>query len=140
MTEISGHCLCGAVTYSADTEPMMVAMCHCEDCQRQSGAPFSLNVAVDRSALTIAGESMKTYETIGSDSGQPRERIFCSTCGSPIVSILAEAADMAFIKAGTLDDTSWLAPELEVFTDSAHPWVHAEDGEERGLFPRSIPT
>jgi hypothetical protein len=139
MTSLTGHCLCGSISYSADTDPMMVAICHCEDCQRQSGAPFSLNVAIDRGALTIEGD-YKTYETIGDDSGQPRERIFCGTCGSPIASILAEASDMAFLKAGTLDDKSALAPELEVFTDSAHPWVHAEDGEERGLFPRSIPT
>jgi hypothetical protein len=137
---LSGRCLCGAVTYSADVEPMMVAICHCQDCQRQSGSPFSLNVAIDRAALTLEGASLKSFQTTGSDSGQTRERIFCSTCGSPVVTILAEADDMAFIKAGTLEDRSWLAPELEVFTDSAHPWVHAEDAEERGLFPRSIPT
>jgi hypothetical protein len=140
MTAKTGRCLCGSVTYSFDSEPMMVALCHCEDCQRQSGAPFSLNVAIDRASLTLDGESLRTYETIGADTGEKRERIFCATCGSPLVSILAEADDMAFLKAGTLDDRSWLAPELEVFTDSAHPWFHAEEPEERGLFPRSIPT
>lgn len=140
MTSLSGHCLCGGVSYSADVEPMMVALCHCEDCQRQSGGAFSVNVAIDRTALTIGGDSLRTYETIGADSGQARERIFCSTCGSPLVSILAEAPDMAFIKAGTLDDSSWIAPEIEVFCDSAHPWVHATDNAERGLFARSLPS
>ncbi|MCW3038663.1 MAG: aldehyde-activating protein [Solirubrobacterales bacterium] len=137
---ITGHCLCGNVTYSADVEPIMVAICHCDHCQRQSGAPFSLNVAIDRSALKLEGDSLKTYETKGGDADNTRERIFCSNCGSPLVSILAEADDMAFIKAGTLDDTSTLAPELEVYTDNAHPWFHAADGEERGLFPAGLPT
>jgi hypothetical protein len=31
--------------------------------------------------------------------------------------------DVTFIKAGTLDDTSWLAPSMEVYCDSAQPWV-----------------
>lgn len=137
---LSGHCLCGAVTYSTDSDPIMVAICHCEHCQRQSGAPFSLNVAVDRGALTIGGDSMTTYETVGGAMDMKRERIFCSTCGSPLVSILEEANDMAFIKAGTLDDTSAITPELEVYTDSAQPWFHAEEAEERGLFPAGIPT
>ncbi len=140
MTSLSGHCLCGSVSYTADTEPMMVALCHCEDCKRQSGAAFSVNVVVERSALKIDGDKLTTYETIGGDHEQPRERLFCSGCGSPLVSILAEAGDMAFIKAGTLDDQSWVAPEIEVYCDSAQPWVHAEDNAERGLFPQSLPS
>ena len=138
---ITGHCLCGAVAYSvADTEPMTVAICHCEDCRRQSGAPFSLNVGIDREALVFSGIAPKVYRTVGDDTGEERERLFCPECGSPIASILAEADDIAFIKAGTLDDASWLEPEMEVFTDSAHPWVHDAEAPERGLFPRSLPS
>jgi len=141
MTQpITGHCLCGAVTYRAEAEPLSVAICHCEDCQRQSGAAFSVNVLVDRASFQLEGATLKTFQTVGEDSGQPRERIFCAECGSPLISILAEADDMVAVKAGTLDDKSWLAPELELFTDSAQPWVHAAHGEERGLFPRSLPT
>jgi hypothetical protein len=137
-TSISGHCLCGNVTYSADAEPMAVALCHCEDCQRQSGAAFSINVLIDRAALQIDGDSQRSFETIGADTGQPRERIFCSTCGSPLITVLAEAENMAIIKAGTLDDKSWLTPQIEVFADYEHSWVKA--GSERSRFPRSMPA
>ena len=54
------------------------------------------------------------------------------------MSILAEAPGIAFIKAGTLDDRSWLKPEMEVWSDSAQPWLAA--AEERGLFPRGLST
>jgi hypothetical protein len=30
---------------------------------------------------------------------------------------------LAFIKAGTLDDTSWLKPTTEVYCSSAQAWV-----------------
>ena len=43
---ITGRCLCGAVTYSADAEPVIQAACHCTDCQRQTGNPFSVIVGV----------------------------------------------------------------------------------------------
>jgi hypothetical protein len=137
---ITGRCLCGSVTYSADTEPMVVALCHCDDCQRQSGAAFSVNVLIDRAALVIEGDSLRTYETVGADSGQPRERIFCSTCGSSLMTILAERENVAVLKAGTLDDKSWVSPNVELFTDFEHPWVAAGGGPERARFPRSLPA
>ena len=49
------------------------------------------------------------------------------------------APDLAFIKAGTLDDTSWLEPEMEIWCESAQKWV-TFDEENRGQFPRSVPT
>lgn len=47
--------------------------------------------------------------------------------------------DLAFIKAGTLDDRSWLVPEMEAWCDSAQPWVQHES-EARGCFGRGVPT
>lgn len=38
---LTGHCLCKAVSYVADvTEPDLVAYCHCDGCQRQSGSTY----------------------------------------------------------------------------------------------------
>lgn len=137
----TGHCLCGAVSYEFEGDPAMVAMCHCEDCQRSSGAAFSVNVAIDLDQLKITGrESMTTYNTVGQENGETRDRNFCAKCGTPLFSVLHEANDMAFLKAGTLDDKTWFAPELEVWTDSAQTWFHAADNDERGLFPAGIPS
>ncbi|MEX2252802.1 MAG: GFA family protein [Thermoleophilaceae bacterium] len=136
--QISGACLCGAVRYDCDGEPMMTAICHCDDCQRQTGSPYSMFVAVNQDELRLEGETLATYVTVGEDTGQKRERKFCSACGSPVVSILAEAPGVVFIKAGTLDDRSWLQPEMEVWSESAQPWL--KSGEERGIFPRGLET
>ena len=135
---ITGHCLCGKVSYSVDADPVVVLLCHCEDCRRQSGAAFSTNVVVPSAALDLEGESMKTYETVGSDSGAARGRIFCGDCGSPLVTTMADMEDLVVIKSGTLDDPSWVQPQFEIWTDSAHPWVHAQDPPARRTFPRSL--
>jgi hypothetical protein len=137
---ITGHCLCGAVNYSVAGAPMAVILCHCEDCRRQSGAAYSVNLVVAQKALTLDEARTKTYNTVGADTGQTRDRVFCPECGSPILTRLHEAPGIAVIKAGTLDDPSWLEPQMEIFTDSAHPWVHNADAPERGQFPRSLPS
>jgi hypothetical protein len=63
-----------------------------------------------------------TYEDRGL-SGKSVDRRFCKKCGSPIVSLVEMMPAMHFIKTGTLDDKSWLAPNMHVWCDSAQPWV-----------------
>jgi hypothetical protein len=119
---LTGRCLCGAVTYSADAEPVVQAVCHCTDCQRQTGNPFSVIVAVPRAAFDVEGSTLASFVTTGEDHGGDTERNFCSACGSPVFSIAAVAPGLTFIKAGSLDDASWLEPAVEAWTRSAQPW------------------
>ncbi len=119
---ITGRCLCGAVRYRADAAPVAQAVCHCTDCQRQTGNPFSVIVGVPRAALEVEGDTLASFTTTGEDHGGDTERHFCSACGSPVFSIAAVAPQLAFIKAGSLDDASWLEPAIEVWTRSAQPW------------------
>jgi hypothetical protein len=119
---ISGRCLCGAVTYSADADPVVQGVCHCTDCQRQTGGPFSVLVGVPRGSLEVEGRTLASFATIGEDHGGETLRSFCSACGSPVFSTSAAMPEIAFIKAGTLDDASWLEPAVEVWTGSAQPW------------------
>jgi hypothetical protein len=121
--KIKGSCLCGAVTYSSEAEPVITAICHCTDCQKQTGTAYSVVVGVPGDALDVSGEALSSHTTTGEDHGQPVERKFCSACGSPIVSIVTTAPEVVYLKAGTLDDTSWLEPSVEVWGRSALSFV-----------------
>jgi hypothetical protein len=125
---ITGRCLCGGVTYRAEAEPVIQAACHCTDCQRQTGNPFSVIVGVPRAALEVEGTTLASFTTIGEDHGGETQRSFCSACGSPLFSLAAVAPELAFIKAGSLDDASWLAPAVEAWTSSAQPWAPHFEG------------
>jgi hypothetical protein len=125
---ITGRCLCGAVTYSADSDPVAQAVCHCTDCQRQTGSPYSVIVGVPRGAFEVEGDSLASYSTTGEDHGEETERNFCSVCGSPVFSITPVMPDLVFVKAGSLDDASWLEPGAEVWTRSAQPWAPRFEG------------
>jgi hypothetical protein len=141
MGKLDGHCLCGQVTYTCDAEPIITGICHCTECRRQSGSAWSVVVGVDRESLHVTGSSLKSLQTIGDETGLPVDRQFCSNCGSPIASLAEFAPDVAFIKAGTLDDPSWLEPELEAWCESALPWSGMDpEREDRGFFPRGLNT
>jgi hypothetical protein len=140
VRHISGRCLCGAVRYSAEAEVAMQAVCHCTECQRQSGTAFSVFVAIPRAALTLEGET-RAYTAKGEEHGTDTERRFCPACGSPVVSFVEVVPDLAFIKVGTLDDASWVKPAIEIWARSAQPWAPEFDDAarvERG--PRSEPS
>ncbi|MBD3240483.1 MAG: aldehyde-activating protein [Chitinivibrionales bacterium] len=122
MNELSGGCLCGAVTYACASQPLATAVCHCKACQKSSGTAFSVVVAVARDALRITGNSLKAYEDTG-DSGNPTVRHFCSRCGTTIFGEMAARPGIAFVKAGTLDDGSRLQPRMHVYWRDHMRWI-----------------
>jgi hypothetical protein len=121
MSDLVGGCLCGKIRYDSKAAPVMTAICHCKNCQKQAGSAFSVIVAVPKSALSVTG-TLKTFNDTGS-SGKPVRRNFCPDCGSPITTDVEAMPDLVFIKAGTLDDTSSLAPTMEIFCSSTQPWT-----------------
>jgi hypothetical protein len=44
-------------------------------------------------------------------------------------------SDVAFIKAGTIDDTSWLAPTVHIYCDSRQSWIPIPEGNRQ--FPKN---
>jgi hypothetical protein len=62
------------------------------------------------------------------DSGQQVVNRFCPDCGSTIVIEPAALPGTTIIPAGTLDDTSWLKPTMEIYCDDAQSWVELGGG------------
>jgi hypothetical protein len=126
---MTGQCLCGQFSYSVDAEPQMTAICHCKNCQRQAGSAFSILISVPADAVTTRGD-LKTYHDKG-ESGAGVDRKFCAECGSPVFTHIPAMPGATFIKAGTLDVTSGLKPSVELWCQSAQPWVPENEGAMR---------
>ena len=123
MPEIIGGCLCGSVRYRSNAEPVLQAVCHCQTCRKNSGSAFSFNVAVPEDSLSVEGDHLRTYEDHSGASRQAFLRKFCDRCGSHVFSHGPAYGALAFIKAGTLDDPSWVAPELHIWCSEKLPWT-----------------
>jgi len=129
MSKLQGGCMCGDITYDCAEEPAVTAVCHCLDCQKQTGTAFSVIIGISSDSLVVEG-TPNVYETMG-QSGQPVERHFCGNCGSPLYSIVHSMPGTAFLKAGTLDDTSWVEPSVEFFCEDAQEWIEQDDNRSK---------
>ena len=109
-TERTGWCLCGAVSFRVRGNPLRVGLCHCEDCRRASGSAFSTFGVWPRAAYEGSGQ-LDTWEG----------RSFCPTCGSRVVSL---SEDEAEVMIGSIDHApSDLIPEYEVWIPRREPWL-----------------
>jgi hypothetical protein len=115
MAGFTGGCLCGAVRYEVSVDPVRMARCHCDDCRKGSGATFATNVFVPAEAFKVTGE-FATYES-KTDAGNTMTRAFCPKCGSPVFGYSSAGGGvMRAIRAGSIDDASFVKPSIEVFT------------------------
>jgi hypothetical protein len=123
-----GGCLCGAIRYSAEWPPMMVATCSCRNCQKQAGSALSVIAMVSQSAMELSG-TLSTYEDKG-ESGDAVFRKFCGKCGSPIMTEVpsASAQGIVIIKVGTLDNSNDVQPTLHYWTCYAPSWMVLPEG------------
>jgi hypothetical protein len=117
---ISGGCLCGAVTYHGESEPVFMVNCHCKDCQKTSGSGYAAILFVPADAVKIVGE-VKYFESAGG-SGKTISRGFCPTCGSQLFGKPESLQGLLGVRAGTLDDASQYHPKTDIFTDHAASW------------------
>jgi len=119
--EQQGRCQCKKISYSFEHSKLISAHhCHCKDCQRATGSGKATIMIVPKKYLKLEGE-LKYFEVKGS-SGSHIRRGFCEHCGSGILSYAKEVPHILYIKAGTLDDSSWLKIDSNFFTDSSHDW------------------
>lgn len=126
MTErSSGRCHCGAATFVFDAAPVATFYCHCTDCQRTTGSPFSVELMVADRGFEIAGE-LATY-TVTGDSGGAVHRRSCARCGSGLFLACDSDPGFVFIKAGALDDQSVVRPEMHIFVSAKQPWMTIAD-------------
>ncbi len=122
-----GGCLCGAVRYRLEENPMYVQACHCTDCQTVSGSAFVVNLWIEKANVTRLGDSPVSFMNIAG-SGKGHEIFHCKKCGTDVFSkYYASPGDDLMVRAGTLDDTSGVEPLVHIFTRSKQPWVRIPD-------------
>ncbi len=120
-TPFAGGCACGAIRYESTAEPVLMLNCHCRDCQRSSGGPFSSFVVVLADGFKLLQGSLR-FHASPSEMGGMTRRGFCADCGSPILGKPDGVPHIVAIRAASLEDPSWFNPQMDVWTCDAHSW------------------
>jgi hypothetical protein len=117
-----GGCLCGAVRFKCEGEPLNVRICHCRNCQKAMGSPFFARALFEQSALTIEGETAR-YPT-----SEQLDRVFCPKCGTRLFSWRKVGATRAGVALAAFDDRNAFAPTAHMWVTEKLDWVRLDDG------------
>jgi hypothetical protein len=121
--KIDGRCLCGAVAFEAEVNPSQVFICHCTDCQTQSGTSFRTVARAEPGTFRLTSGGVKLYEK-RAESGATRRLAFCPECGTSIYGAPAEGEKgWLSLRVGVLRQRDVLRPVAQVWCRSSQAWL-----------------
>lgn len=120
---ITGTCLCGAVTFSIQSNVQSPRYCHCRSCRKFAGTSPAAWGVLPRAELhiTSVAANINRYH---SGSGT---RCFCATCGSPLWFEPDAFVEILGIPLGVLDGAHIAAPQEHLWTSAMPAWSCIHD-------------
>ncbi|AVA23453.1 MULTISPECIES: GFA family protein [unclassified Rhizobium] len=122
------RCSCGALTLTLSEPSKLVVACHCLDCQRRTGAPFSVGAFYAADAVAISG-TPKEFSRDAASGGKVHT-YFCPNCGSTVYWKADRLPSLIGVAVGALADPKFPAPVISVFEQSKHHWVEMDGAVE----------
>lgn len=111
---ITGQCICGAVNWKVDGNPVAQFYCHCESCRKANSSPVVEIALFTTDNISINGET-----SIFSVSKQPHSAVrhSCSVCGSRVLNIPGgkNSSHLRGIFPALCNSTGWFQPSLHLF-------------------------
>ncbi|HKQ60988.1 MAG TPA: GFA family protein [Candidatus Polarisedimenticolaceae bacterium] len=123
---LEGGCACGDVRYRVAGAPLFVHCCHCRNCQRHTGSAFVINLLIEAACVELLqGDPAPTVMPL--NGGSPNTIFRCPRCAVAVWSEYGGRSEVRFVRAGTLDDPSAIAPDVHIYTRSKLPWVRLDE-------------
>ena len=127
--EREGGCSCGRCRYRLTSEPLFTHCCHCLNCQRQTGSAFVINLLIETDRVELLA-GVPQAVGVPRDDGSEQMVFRCPACQVALFSQYGRP-EFRYVRAGTIDDPSSVAPDVHIFTRSKLPWV---------ALPESVPA
>lgn len=125
--KIEGNCHCGAIAYEATVDPAKAVICHCDDCQTLSGAPFRASVPAKAADFRFLKGEPRVYVKTA-ESGNRRAQGFCADCGSAIYATSAENSQVYNLRLGAVKQRAQIPPLRQIWCESALAWAQNISG------------
>jgi hypothetical protein len=122
---LEGGCICGKVRYRV-TQPQVVMMCHCQNCQQRTGSAFSLAMLTFRPDFEVLTGETITRDLPGGSGALHRQHV-CPDCLTRTHTEMLAYPDIINVRPGTLDDAQAVKPIAQIWTRLAQPWAIAPD-------------
>lgn len=122
---------------TVEGDPIFVARCHCDFCQKRTGSAFQLAAGFNEDQIVETLGETSVFNGLKLDGeglkvpGQPEIGIsnhFCPTCGSVVFWYNDSIEGMRTMAVGCFVDPSFPAPTMDLFTSMRHGWVEDVTG------------
>lgn len=123
---IDGSCQCGNITYQLLEPPLLIAACHCKQCQKLSTSVFSITAVVKTESVKFSGD-LKQWERLA-DSGNKNYAKFCPNCGNRIYHFDPDRPETIKLKPSNLSDTTILNPSMHIWVSEKQQWFQIPEG------------
>ena len=119
------ECHCGQLKAITNGEPDRVYVCHCQACQRRTGAVVNSTTRWLLSQVHFEGDS-NVFVRKGASSAEIHFH-FCPRRGSNVYWQGDRAPQWCAIAVGSFADPHFPPPTASVWEESKHPWVQLPD-------------
>jgi hypothetical protein len=120
-----GGCLCNAVRYRTQGEPIRVTICHCRFCQRATGGAYMVEPIFRLEDVSITRGTPSIYTHSSEGSGKCLHIHSCSGCATKLYVTFERFPETCGVYGGTFDDPVWFPIEptsaRHIFIDAARP-------------------
>ena len=117
MTALTGHCLCGLVSWSSPGPVTRNLVCHCEDCRRTTSSPFAAFAGLKPEFAVWTGD-VNRFE-----SSRGTQRRSCRYWGTRLYFRSEKWPGAIHIHAATLDDGIDYRSTAQVVMRSRASWL-----------------
>jgi len=118
-----GGCRCGFARYEIDLSTANTLNCHCIDCQKHLGSPFSVFTMVPSNQFKWLNKPAGLIAF-----SEAANRVFCNKCGTYLKWEGVDYIDEAEINAMTLDNPASVNVDVEIFVRTRLSWLKPIDG------------
>lgn len=122
QTDLTGTCHCGRVQYRVTADAIDAFFCHCEDCRKNSGAPYVAWGRIDQNAFEVTHGALKHYSSSPSVT-----RGFCPACGTGITYQHDDIMPDLDFQLVTLESADAIAPTYHIQVAEKLPWIHLDN-------------
>jgi len=120
---VEGGCLCGAVRYRIDGEPLSSGTCQCRTCRKASAAAIVPWLHLDAAKFAFSAGQPVEFKSSPSVT-----RSFCGRCGTPLTYWTTSYGRTIDVTTCSLDDPEAFPPIGHVWTSHKLSWVKLADG------------
>lgn len=122
--QLTGRCLCEAISYQIEGPLGPIFNCHCSKCRRWHGSAFRTRASIRSSQFRwLSGEHLLSRFK----SSDNVTKTFCSVCGSNLASFYENDPDLVGIALGGIEQDPGQRPLAHIFAASKAPWHDISD-------------